>query len=205
MFKQFQSLDEGFRQVRWLSLGSIVMSAVVSIWTIYAGCSVAGKASQRIYLLTDGKAFEALAADRRQNLPVEARDQLRTFHSLLFNLDPDEKAIKASVGRALYLADGSAKALYDDQLEKGYISGLISGNISQSVELDSISVDFSATPYAFRCAGVETLTRSTNVTTRSLVTRGFLRCVERSDNNPHGFLIERFEVVENSNGKTKAK
>lgn len=205
MFKKFKSMDEAFRQVRWLSLGSMLLSAVVSIWSVFLGLAHAATAEQRIYVLSDGKVLEAVAADRKQNLPVEARDHLRTFHRLFFNLDPDEKAIRANMDRALYLADGSAKALYDDQVEKRFIGGLISGNISQSVMLDSIWLDLNTEPYAFRCVGRQTLTRATSVTTRLLVTQGFLRSVERSDNNPHGFLIERFEVVDNKELKTQSR
>jgi F pilus assembly protein traK len=35
------------------------------------------------------------------------------------------------------------------------------------------------------------------VTERSLVTRGRLLNSTRSDNNPHGFILEAFRVVEN--------
>ena len=35
------------------------------------------------------------------------------------------------------------------------------------------------------------------MTERSLVTRGRLMNSIRSDNNPHGFIIESFRVVEN--------
>ena len=148
MFKKFQSMDEAFRQVRWLSLGSMLLSAVVSIWSVSVGLSHAATAEERIYVLSDGKVLEAVAADRKQNLPVEARDHLRVFHRLFFGLDPDEKAIHANIDRALYLADGSVKALYDDEVEKGFIGGLISGNISQSVMVDSIWLDLNVQPYA---------------------------------------------------------
>jgi conjugative transposon TraK protein len=202
MFKKFKSLNEAFKQVRWLSLGSIVLCAVISCWAIVHGFSETDRVMQRIYILSDGKVLEAMAADRRENVPVELRDHLRTFHRLFFDLDPDEKAIRNAMDRSFYLGDGSIKALYEDQVEKGFISGLISGNISQSVVLDSIWLDVDQEPYAFRCAGTQTLTRATSITTRSLITQGFVRTVERSDNNPHGFLIERFEVVENKDLKT---
>ena len=39
--------------------------------------------------------------------------------------------------------------------------------------------------------------RESNVTERSLVTRCNLLNSVRSDNNPHGFIIEAFEIVEN--------
>ncbi len=196
-------MDAAFRQVRWLSLVAMGLSAGLTIWAVWWSFAQVAKADRRIYLLSNGKILEAVAVDRDENLAVEARDHLKTFHRLFFNLDPDDKAIRAGMGRALYLADGSAKRLYDDQVEKGYIGGLISGNISQSVVLDSIWLDLDSEPYPFRCLGLETLTRATGVTTRSFVTQGYLRRVTRSDNNSHGLLIERLEVVENRDLKTQ--
>ena len=202
MSKFFQTIERQFKDVRKVCVLAIVLAAAVSCWAIYYGIHAAKAAERRIYLLSSGKVLEAVASEREENLGVEARDQVRMFHRLFFDLEPDDKLIRANIGQALYLADGSAKKLFDDLQEKGWIGGLVSGNISQEVRLDSIVVNLDTEPYAFRCVGVETLTRATSVTTRSLLTRGFLRNVQRSDNNPHGFLIERFEVVENKDLKT---
>jgi len=73
------------------------------------------------------------------------------------------------------------------------------------VVLDSIWLDMDHAPFAFRCSGVQTLIRSTSLTTRSIVTRGRLRRSERSDNNPHGFIIEAFEVEQNKDVKTVSR
>jgi hypothetical protein len=47
----------------------------------------------------------------------------------------------------------------------------------------------------------EKLIRTTSIVTRSLITEGYLRNVERSDNNSHGFLIERGMILENKDLK----
>jgi conjugative transposon TraK protein len=156
-------------------------------------------------LLSSGKVLEALASDRRENLPVEARDHIRTFHELFFNLDPDEKLITASVGRSLYLADGTARRVYDNLKEAGYYDNVISANISQRVEVDSIRLDTSRVPFYFHLYGAETITRTTSIVTRELETEGYLRLVQRSENNPHGFLIERWATLANKDVKTEAR
>jgi len=46
------------------------------------------------------------------------------------------------------------------------------------------------------------ITRPSTVTTRKLVTEGYLRNVERSENNPHGFLIEKWVTIKNNDIKT---
>jgi conjugative transposon TraK protein len=201
-FTLFNTIERRFQRFRWLSLSFVLGSSLLGCWGVYCGSREAGRAGRIVYVLRDGVALKAIAADRDENLVVELKDHLRTFHRYLFDLDPDEKAIKASVNQSFYLADGSAKALFDDQVEKGYINGLVSGNISVRVELDSIWLDTRSEPYAFRCIGVQTMTRATSITTRTIVTRGYVRNVNRADNNPHGFLIERFAVEENKDLKT---
>jgi hypothetical protein len=101
--------------------------------------------------------------------------------------------------------DETVSKLYSNMKESGYIAGLVAGNISQSVEIDSIWVDTKKEPYAFRCLGKEKLLRSSSVTTRTMVTQGFLRKVQRSDENEHGLLIEKFEVVQNKDTKTETR
>jgi hypothetical protein len=44
--------------------------------------------------------------------------------------------------------------------------------------------------------------RASNITERSLATRCDLINSVRSDNNPHGFTIEKFEIIENRDVRT---
>jgi len=201
-FVLFDTIERRFQRFRWLSLTFVLGSSVLGCWGIYNGSREADRARRVVYVLRNGNALQAISTDRDENLVVELKDHLRTFHRYFFDLDPNEKEIKASMNQSFYLADGSAKTLFDDQVEKGYINGLVSGNISVRISLDSIWLDTHTEPYAFRCIGVQTLTRSTSITTRTIVTRGYVRNVNRADNNPHGFLIERFAVEENKDIKT---
>mgnify|MGYP001603635278 CR=1 FL=1 len=136
---------------------------------------------------------------------MEIRDHVKVFHHYFFTLDPDDKQIQASIIQALYLADGSAKTAYDNLKEAGYYNNIVSGNISQQIQVDSVQVDINQYPFYFKCFATEKLIRSTSMITRSLVTQGYLRNVSRSDNNPHGFLIEKWETLENKDLTTVNK
>ncbi|HLZ88895.1 MAG TPA: conjugative transposon protein TraK [Puia sp.] len=197
MFQTFKNIDQHFRQLRTVTIVAVLASVVVSGIAIYASHRFALGLQNRIYLLADGKVLEAYASDRRDNVPAEARDHVRTFHELLFTMDPDEKLINANAGRAMYLADGSGKQIFDNLRESGYIAAVVSGNISQAVTVDSIRLDMDSHPYHFHCFATETIIRMTSVTIRRLETDGWLREVSRSDNNPHGFLIEKLVVLDN--------
>jgi len=175
----------------------LVACTLVSIYVCYKSYGLATRTGERIYILANGKALEAYSAERKENIPVEARDHVKMFHHYFFTLDPDDKVIQANINKALYLADASAKQQYDDLKENGYYSNIISGNISQEIEEDSITINTDDYPYYFRYKGKQKIIRPTTITTRSLVTEGYLRNVSRSDNNPHGFLIEKWTTIEN--------
>lgn len=190
-------MDGAFRQMRMVSIGLILACVLISCLTVYFSLRQMYKAGDRIYILANGKVMEAAAANRKDNIPVEARDHVRVFHELFFSLEPDEKAIETNMSRAFNLADLSAKRLYDNIREAGYFAGIISGNISQRTEVDSIQLDVKGYPFRFRCFATEKIIRASTLTTRRLITEGWLRHTDRSDNNPHGFLIEQLQVVDN--------
>ncbi|WPV02153.1 conjugative transposon protein TraK [Mucilaginibacter sp. cycad4] len=203
MFQQFKNIDTAFRHIKLFSYLLIAACVAMTCFAIFKSYQSSDNFKNHIYVLANGKALEAIASDRKDNIPVECHDHVKVFHEDFFNLDPDDKQIQISINKALYLADGSAKTAYDNLKESGYYNNLISGNISQQITVDSIRLDMNQYPYGFTCYATEKLVRSTSTTTRSLVTQGFLRNVSRSDNNPHGFLIERWETLENKDEQVK--
>lgn len=203
MFKQMKNIDTAFRHVRGFTLLVIVGSLALCGFTLYKSYQLVGSVQSKVYILANGKALEAYASDRKDNIPVEARDHVKTFHEYFFTLDPDDKVIQANLTKALYLADASAKRAYDNLKENGFFTNIISGNISQRIKVDSVQVDVNLYPYYFRCYATQNIIRTTSTVSRSLVTEGYLRNVSRSDNNPHGFLIERWTTIDNRDIKTE--
>jgi conjugative transposon TraK protein len=205
MFSQLKNIDTAFKHIKRFSYLLIAACVTISCFAIYKSYQSSDNYKNHIYILANGKALEAYAADRKDNIPVEIRDHVRMFHHYFFTLDPDDKQIQAGITKALYMADESAKKAYDNLKEAGYYNNLVSGNISQTIEVDSVQVDMNQYPFYFKCLATEKLIRSTSTITRSLVTQGYLRNVSRSDNNPHGFLIEKWETLENKDLSTQNK
>lgn len=197
MFKHMKNIDTAFRHIRSFTLIVIVSCVSLSCFALYKSFRLVSDMQDKVYILANGKALEAYASDRNENIPVEARDHVKTFHQLFFTLDPDDKVITSNLTKALYLADGSAKRAYDNLKENGYYSNIISGNISQQIKIDSVIVNLNDYPFHFWCYATQSIIRTTSIVSRSLVTEGSLRNVSRSDNNPHGFLIERWTTTEN--------
>ncbi|MET4083913.1 conjugative transposon TraK protein [Pedobacter sp. UYP30] len=197
MFTQLKNIDTAFKHIKRFSIFLILACILISGFAIWKSFDMVKTVQEKIYILANGKAIEAFSAERKDNIGVELRDHIKMFHHYFFSLDPDDKVIQANISNALNLADESAKKAYDNLKEQGYYNNLISANISQAISVDSIQLDINKYPFAFKCYATQKLIRSSSTITRKLITQGTVRNVARSDNNPHGFLIQQWETLEN--------
>lgn len=202
-FKSLKNIETSFRQIRLYSIIFLVLCSVVVVWSVYSSYDFAEKQRKKIYVLDGGKSLMlALSQDLSQNRPAEAREHVRRFHELFFTLSPDKSAIEHNVKRALLLADKSAYNYYSDFAEKGYYNRIIAGNINQVLKVDSVVCNFDTYPYQARTYARQMIIRASNVTERSLVTTCRLLNSSRSDDNPNGFTIEGFTIIENKDLQT---
>ena len=173
-FKSLKNIETSFRQIRLFGIVFLCLCALVSVFSVVASFRFAEKQREKIYVLDE----------------------------LFFTLSPDRAAIESNINRALFLVDKSAFAYYQDMQEKGYYNRVVSGNISQRIEVDSVVCDFNAYPYRAMTYARQMIVRESNITERSLVTRCELINSGRSDNNPQGFIMEKFEILENRDLRT---
>jgi len=197
-FKSLKNIETSFKQIRFFGIVFVCLCTVIVCYSLWSSYKFAEQQRQKIYVLDGGKSLMlALSQDLSQNRPVEAREHVKRFHELFFTLSPDKKAIESNIRRALFLVDKSAFGYYKDLTEKGYYNRIISGNINQNLQVDSISCNFDSYPYKVVTYARQLIIRESNITERSLVTHCNLINAVRSDNNPHGFIMENYEIVEN--------
>ena len=197
-FKSLKTIETSFKQIRFFGIVFICLCAIITGYSLWSSYSFAEKQRQKIYVLDGGKSLMlALSQDLSQNRPVEAKEHVRRFHELFFTLSPDKNAIENNINRALFLVDKSAFRYYKDMQEKGYYDRIISGNINQTIRVDSVTCNFNNYPYQVVTYAIQMIIRESNITQRSLVTRCDLINSVRSDNNPQGFTMEHFEIMEN--------
>ncbi|MDF2552169.1 MAG: traK [Chryseobacterium sp.] len=202
-FKTLRNIESSFKQIRLFTFVFAALCFAVVGVVVLKSYQFAEQQRQKIYVLDNGKSLMvALSQDMSINRPVEAREHVRRFHELFFTVAPDKNAIESNVKRAFNLADQSAFDYYKDLQEKGYYNRIISGNIQQRIEVDSVVADFNNYPYAVKTFARQFIIRSSNLTIRSLITNCSLVNSVRSDSNPQGFTIEKFNVLENKDVET---
>ena len=202
-FKSLKNIETSFRQIRLFGIVFVAMCAVVVSVALVCVFNFAERQREKIYVLDNGKSLMlALSQDMEQNRPAEAREHVRRFHELFFTLSPDKSAIEHNINRALIISDKSAYNYYTDFSEKGYYNRIIAGNINQVLQVDSVVCDFNNYPYIAKTFARQMIIRESNVTQRTLVTQCRLSNASRSDDNPNGFIIEGFTILENKDIST---
>ena len=202
-FKSLKNIETSFKQIRIYAIvfGAICILIVgLTLWKSY---SFAVKQREKIYVLDNGKSLMfALSQDAEANRSVEIREHVKRFHELFFTIAPDKDAIESNVKRAFMLSDKSTYNYYKDLMEKGYFTRIISGNINQRIEIDSMQCDFDNYPYRVKTFAKQYIIRQSNITERTLITDCQLTNSVRSDNNPQGLMLERFVVLQNQDINT---
>lgn len=128
---------------------------------------------------------------------------MENFHHLFFTLAPDDKYIKYTMDKAMYLVDETGLAQYNTLKEKGFYNNIMGTSAVFSIYCDSINFD--PQMMEFKYYGRQRIERRTSILTRELVTAGQLKRVPRTDNNPHGLLIVNWRTLLNKDIEQKTK
>lgn len=190
-----KTIESKVRFVKTIALAAIVCSLVIAIGSLVFASSVAYNANKTIYVLADNTPIMAMRTDFEVNRPVEYEAQIDYFHSLFFNLSPDNDFIERQMKKAMYLIDDSGIQQYRNMKEKGFFSSIIASNSIVTLITDSINVDVNTNSFVFY--GKQIIDRRTSRLIRTLITSGELQDIPRSENNSHGVLISNWKTVEN--------
>ena len=192
-------IEKSFHKLERISTVTVIFSFLFATVAGIMAFSYAEKQRQKIYVLDQGKSLLlALQTDAIMNKELEIKDHVSRFHELMFTLSPQKQSIQENLDRAFNLSDRSAYEYSQDLAEKGYYSRLISANISQQMIVDSVKFEDDSYPYKIRTYARQYVIRESSMSEYSFVSTCQITNIGRSDVNPHGLLIEKFNVIENN-------
>lgn len=180
-------------------IGCIIIS-VSSIWT--ARCMVTD-AQQKVYVLDGNVPILVNRTTMEETLDVEAKSHVEMYHHYFFTLAPDDKYIRYSMEKVMYLVDETGLAQYNTLKEKGFYNNIMGTSAVFSIFCDSIK--FNKEKMEFTYYGRQRIERRSNILMRELVTAGQLKRVPRTENNPHGLLIINWRTLLNRDIEQKSK
>ena len=168
---------------------------VISFGVILTARGMVSDAHKKVYVLDGNVPVLVTQSTMEETLDVEAKSHVEMFHSFFFTLAPDDKYIKYTMDKAMYLVDETGLAQYNALKERGFYNNILSTSAVFSIYCDSIH--FNREDMSFTYYGRQRIERRSNLLMRELVTEGYLRRVPRTYNNPHGLLIVNWRTVLN--------
>ena len=180
-------------------LGCILI-CIASIWTARG---MVADAHRKVYVLDGNVPILVRQTTMEETLDVEAKSHVEMFHHLFFTLAPDDKYIRYTMEKAMYLVDETGLAQYNTLKEKGFYSNIMGTSAVFSIFCDSIRFDREKMEFTYY--GRQRIERRSSILMRELVTAGKLKRVPRTENNPHGLLIVNWRTLLNKDIEQKTK
>jgi conjugative transposon TraK protein len=177
--------------VTLMAVSSTVICGLCVHWCV----GLVREERSQIYVLDGDIPFLAQRTRAEADFVMEAKAHIQLFHQYFFNLPPDDDYIKWTLGKAMYMADGTALKQKQAMDENGFYSDIVSSSAVCTVVCDSIQLD--ERTHRFKYYGTQLIHRRSRDMKRSLITAGELENVPRTRNNPHGLLITKRRTLEN--------
>lgn len=190
-----QSLEQKTRLALMTVLLTIVGNVVICGFLIFYGTKLISEERKQVYVLDGDIPFLAQRTQEEANFVMEAKADIQLFHQYFFNLAPDDDYIKWTIGKALYMADGSALKQKQGMDESGFFNDVVSTSATCTIICDSIKLDERARKFVYY--GTQTIRRPSRTIRRALITTGGLINAPRTENNPHGLLITNWRTLKN--------
>lgn len=181
----------------------LVGCIIISLGSIWTARGMVSDAQKKVYVLDSNVPVLVKQTTMEETLDVEAKSHIDMFHHYFFTLAPDDKYIKYTMEKAMYLVDETGLAQYNALKEKGLYSNIMGTSAVFSIFCDSISFDDKSMEFTYY--GRQRIERRTSILTRELVTAGVLKRVPRTENNPHGLLITNWRTLLNKDIEQKDK
>ena len=198
-----KNLENKIKLVLIVSCLFMVGCIVITISSLFTARMMVDDAQKKIYVLDGTVPILVQRTTMDETLDVEAKSHVELFHHLFFTLAPDDKYINYTMEKAMYLVDESGLAQYNTLKERGLFSNIIGTSSVFSIFCDSIKLDKEKMEFTYY--GRQRIERRTNVLYREIVTTGGLKRVPRTENNPHGLLIENWRTILNKDIEQRKK
>ena len=198
-----KNLENKIKLVTIICVAVIAACVIISVSSILAGTNMVMDAQKKIYVLDGNVPILVNRTTMEETLDVEAKSHIEMFHHYFFTLAHDDKYIRYTMEKAMYLVDETGMAQYNTLKEKGFYNNIMGTSAVFSIFCDSIKLDMDRMEFTYY--GRQRIERRTSILTRELVTAGSMKRVPRTENNPHGLLITNWRTLLNKDIEQKTK
>jgi len=119
-----KNLENKIKLVTIICVAVIAGCIIISVSSIMTATNMVMDAQKKIYVLDGNVPILVNRTTMEETLDVEAKSHVEMFHHFFFTLAPDDKYIKYTMDKAMYLVDESGLAQYNTLKEKGFCLSL---------------------------------------------------------------------------------
>ena len=178
-----KNLENKIRLVGIICTAFLVGCVIISLSSIWTARTMVSDAQKKVYVLDGNVPILVNRTTMDETLDMEAKSHVEMFHHYFFTLPPDDKYIRYTMEKAMYLVDETGLAQYNTLKEKGFYSNILGTSSVFSIYCDSVA--FNKEKMEFTYYGRQRIERRSNILMRELVTAGQLkRCLLYTSPSP---------------------
>ncbi len=196
--KALKDIPSSFSLAKRSLMICLIISLLVTGGSLYWSFMISKTFTETTFVLTeDGRAAFArrvTSSEVDSYRKPEIINHAKTFHKLFWEFD--QFSYERKIGESLYLIGATGKQLYLSLKAQGHYSTIESQNLVQKLEIDSIKIDDKSVPYQGVLYGKLKVNRvyQKSESVDKMTATFDLHNVSRTEKNPHGLLIENYNV-----------
>lgn len=115
-----KNLENKIKLVGIICTAFLVGCVVISVSSIWTARTMVTDAQKKVYVLDGNVPILVNRTTMDETLDVEAKSHVEMFHHYFFTLPPDDKYIRYTMEKAMYLVDETGLAQYNTLKERGF-------------------------------------------------------------------------------------
>lgn len=197
--KSLKDIPTSFALAKRAIILSLTVSLIIGVGSLSWALYISKNFAETAYIITDtGQTALAKGISSAELLSYrspEVKNHIEKFHRLFWNID--QFNMQKDIERSLYLIGSTGKELYLSLKAKGHYTKIKTQNLVQTLYIDSMKINMDMAPYKAAVYGKLNIKRTDQLNEKTDMFVAFfdLMDVARTDENPHGLLIENYDVT----------
>jgi len=198
--KELYSIRNRERTYRIIILGILLFSAILIVVSLVYSYTTIQESKNEIYVLMNSRdLIKAKSLDGTNSYDIITQSQIEHLNKLVYQHVPDPKNINKRISEAYSMSDKSVTNLVDGLKQAGFYNNLVAQNFYTLLLTDSISVNYSVSPYKFQYYGKLKIARNNQIKYKNIITSGQIENMGMiTEKNTRGYIVRNFRLIDDS-------
>jgi len=198
--KELYSIRNREKTYRIIIIGTLLFSAILIVVSLGYAYTTIQESKNEIYVLMNSRdLIKAKSLDGTNSYDIITQSQIEHLNKLVYQHVPDPKNINKRISEAYSMSDKSVTNLVDGLKQAGFYNNLVAQNFYTLLLTDSISVNYSISPYKFQYYGKLKIARNNQIKYKNIITSGQIENMGMiTEKNTRGYIIRNLRLIDDS-------